>query len=98
MLFERAETLKIARQILDKAEKERLEMSKQKAQRDMRHSCAGVYPVSAYGAAITQCDEAPDGSFWAGNGEYESRVDYCPYCGKNAPLQTPEEEKSENEG
>src|ERR1035437_732824 len=26
------------------------------------------------------------GTFWAGNDEYESQVNYCPFCGAKAPV------------
>ena len=60
------------------------------------HFCKGNYPARHYGVAITYCAEDEDGSFWAGNGEYESQVDYCPYCGTKAPLQTLDADKSES--
>jgi hypothetical protein len=44
----------------------------------------------AYGTAIDHCVER-DGQFWVGNGEYGSRVNYCPYCGAKAPSQVGEE-------
>lgn len=40
-----------------------------------------------YGEAIENCIEREDGSFWVGNGEYGSRVNYCPFCGAEAPDQ-----------
>ena len=46
------------------------------------HNCAHVLPEDGYGAAIEDCVEHDDGSFWAGNGEYGSQVNYCPFCGK----------------
>lgn len=47
----------------------------------------------AYGAAVTECWEAPQkgqkkelrGTFWVGNGEYWTQVSFCPNCGAEAP-------------
>lgn len=39
------------------------------------------------GPAIYVCFENVSGEFWVHNGEYESRVNYCPYCGEKAPKQ-----------
>jgi hypothetical protein len=35
----------------------------------------------AYGPAVTDCYGREDGTLWAGNGEYTSRVRFCPFCG-----------------
>lgn len=40
-----------------------------------------------FGWAIEDCTEHDDGSFWVDNGEYASRVNYCPFCGASAPKQ-----------
>ena len=53
--------------------------------RNDRHSCEHMSPSSGYGGAISHCVEDEDGKFWVGNGEYESRVNYCPFCGVTAP-------------
>lgn len=33
------------------------------------------------------CEEAEDGTLWAGNIEYSSQVAFCPYCGFRAAQQ-----------
>jgi hypothetical protein len=38
-----------------------------------------------YGTAVTYCEENDVGEFWVGNGEYGSRVNFCPFCGKQSP-------------
>lgn len=49
------------------------------------HDC-GKDPeeLGAYGTAITLpiCAEDNEDSWWIGNGEYESQVYYCPWCGE----------------
>ena len=35
---------------------------------------------SSYGHAIISCYEQ-DGKLWAGNGEYTTEVNFCPFCG-----------------
>jgi len=49
------------------------------------HSCRGTYKSGDNGPAIEECDEREDGSFWVGNSEYGSQVNYCPFCGAKAP-------------
>jgi hypothetical protein len=51
-----------------------------------RHSCDGQLPERVYGAAIDYCRENERGEFWVGNEEYESQVNYCPYCGAGAMI------------
>lgn len=53
----------------------------------MTHECEYNVPYDAYGAAIEQCSEYEDGELWVGNGEYASRVNYCPFCGYKAVSQ-----------
>jgi len=49
------------------------------------HDCVEYTTSALCGAAINYCREyIIDGSFWAGNSEYESQVRYCPFCGKKA--------------
>jgi hypothetical protein len=36
------------------------------------------------GPAVLACREKEDGSLWVDNDEYESRVNYCPFCGFQA--------------
>lgn len=45
--------------------------------------------VSGIGPAVYNCFEGRDGSLWVNNGVhgYESRVNYCPFCGFKASLQ-----------
>lgn len=49
---------------------------------DQKAHCCLIFTDSClYGCAITECWEADDGTLWADNGEYGSRVNYCPICG-----------------
>ena len=51
------------------------------------HSCAGTTANAECGPAITYCYEEGgkyEGCFWVGNGEYESQVNFCPFCGEKA--------------
>ena len=55
------------------------------------HRCEGRTPSYQCGPAITYCyrDNSKGtlpGSMWAGNGEYESQINYCPFCGAKAVL------------
>ena len=59
----------------------------------MKHKCDLGLPHGAFGSAVKECVEDDEGRLWAGNGEYESQVDYCPYCGFKAPRQIKEEER-----
>lgn len=36
------------------------------------------------GHAIDSCEEDEHAFLWAGNGEYESMVNFCPFCGYKA--------------
>lgn len=56
-----------------------------------RHVCQGYLPVGGYGAAVTCCVEDEEGKLWVANGEYESQVNYCPYCGFRASTQVTDE-------
>ncbi len=49
------------------------------------HECNADLPSDGYGSAIDSCYENMAGEFWAGNGEYGSQVNYCPFCGAKAP-------------
>lgn len=53
-----------------------------------KHSCKSPPGIKArcYGVAIDHCTEDDEGIFWAGNGEYRSQVNFCPFCGKEAPV------------
>jgi len=51
------------------------------------HKCEYLLPQAAFGEAINSCFEK-DGEFWVGNNEYASQVNYCPFCGEKAPIQT----------
>ncbi len=46
-----------------------------------KHNCKYKVPSSGYGEAICYCIEDDEGKFWVGNDEYESQVNYCPFCG-----------------
>lgn len=41
---------------------------------------------STYGQAIEHVFEE-NGEFYAGNGEYYTQVNYCPFCSKKATIQ-----------
>jgi hypothetical protein len=56
------------------------------------HRCAPAwrserYFQDAHGPAVEECSENEQGEFWAGNNEYSSRVNFCPFCGEKAPAQ-----------
>ena len=67
------------------------------------HRCERSLPERLYGKAVDYCYESdgatrgptinqyekipPAGTFWTGNKEYESQVNYCPFCGAKAPTQ-----------
>ena len=47
--------------------------------------CGRIFgPHKECGNAINYCYDLDDGTKWAGNGEYESQVNFCPYCGDPA--------------
>jgi len=49
------------------------------------HECDGwKYAHAECGPAITYCKSDEDGYLWAGNFEYETMVNFCPFCGKKA--------------
>lgn len=48
------------------------------------HSCRGFTESAGYGFAIESCVGNPEGELWASNGEYESQVGFCPFCGFKA--------------
>lgn len=54
---------------------------------DNQHECKLDSPNDAYGAAVSECYEWKDGTFWVTNGEYSSQVNFCPVCGAKAPKQ-----------
>lgn len=41
-----------------------------------------------YGPAVDICYELKNGSLWVGNGEYGTRVNFCPFCGYKAKAST----------
>lgn len=51
------------------------------------HKCDGGLPSDGYGEALSYCTGYEDGTLWVGNGEYASRVNYCPFCGSAAAKQ-----------
>ena len=53
-----------------------------KCEREKRQN--DLLNVEGYGPAVEGCEERDDGSLWAGNGEYGSRVNFCPFCGYKA--------------
>jgi len=61
--------------------------SEQNSRGKARHDCQGRFDSCQAGPAVNYCEEANDGTFWAGNCEYESMVNYCPFCGTKARKQ-----------
>jgi hypothetical protein len=49
-----------------------------------RHLCEFSTSSAMYGGAIYQCFENEKGELWVNNDEYESQVNYCPFCGYKA--------------
>lgn len=47
------------------------------------HFCQANTRHRAYGPALSYCYQDEEG-MWAGNGEYESQVNFCPYCGQSS--------------
>ncbi len=45
-----------------------------------------VFPSAGYGPAIDECREDEDGRLWAFNSEYETQVNFCPFCGHEAKV------------
>lgn len=46
------------------------------------HFCkSSVTKYAAYGVAVENCTQDDYGRLWIGNGEYESMVQFCPFCG-----------------
>lgn len=39
----------------------------------------------AHGPAVTDIDRDEQGRWWASNGEYATRIPYCPWCGELLP-------------
>ncbi len=39
------------------------------------------FPYNCFGTAIDYCFEDDGGRLWAGNTEYETQVNFCPFCG-----------------
>lgn len=56
------------------------------------HKCTCKVPHAIYGPAVNLCREDHNGTYWVGNGEYASQVNYCPFCGKKAPTQIKDED------
>ena len=57
----------------------------------VRHRCApewaGDKPFyDGYGVAVFDCEENERGEFWVSNGEYDTRVNFCPFCGQKATV------------
>ena len=53
----------------------------------LNHECELISDSGAYGSAIEFCFELETGELWVDNGEYSSRVNYCPVCGYKAKKQ-----------
>jgi hypothetical protein len=52
------------------------------------HDCHHPYfPFDAHGHAVEYCLESIEGELWVDNGEYSTRVNYCPFCGYKAKKQ-----------
>jgi hypothetical protein len=49
------------------------------------HNCSGYTAYDIAGHAVEYCQER-DGELWVGNSEYESQVNYRPYCGFKATV------------
>lgn len=60
------------------------------------HHCEDQTDSLACGGAIDYCIGNEDGTLWAGNGEYESRVNYCPFCGTAAAVQQDQGDEPES--
>ena len=45
-----------------------------------------VFPYGGYGSAVIECYEDDEGRFWVSNSEYRTQVNYCPFCGRAAPV------------
>lgn len=48
------------------------------------HICRTKTIYRQWGNSITYCYEDKDSSLWTGNEEYESQVNFCPFCGYEA--------------
>jgi hypothetical protein len=46
--------------------------------------CEQRFDFDLCGPAVEYCWTGRDGHLWAGNGEYESMVNFCPFCGYKA--------------
>ena len=51
-------------------------------------------PKGQWGASIDLVIEHGDGTLWAGNDEYSTQVNLCPFCGYRARVQIPQPEKN----
>ena len=49
------------------------------------HSCYITTASGLSGQAIYICEEE-SGEFWVKNDEYATQVNFCPYCGEEAPI------------
>lgn len=58
-----------------------------------RHSCDCSGPAGGWGSAVDVCEEREDGTLWVANSEYESQVNYCPWCGYRARVPVPVQEE-----
>ena len=46
-----------------------------------------VFPTRGFGVAVIRCYEDEQGRLWVTNDEYETRVNFCPFCGYQAKSQ-----------
>lgn len=73
----------------------------------MDHACDSHPSAKSggYGPAIEDCREVDKyderfpqylvGELWSGNGEYDSQVNYCPFCGYEAKVQIKESKNAD---
>lgn len=64
-------------------------LNRARLQVKLPHECGGVFPGwdGDFSQAVWYCCEDSQGRFVAGNEEYDSMVNFCPYCGEKAPVQ-----------
>lgn len=59
------------------------------------HSCDSLEAANEhahYGPAVDYVYEKENGELWVTNGEYSTRVNYCPFCGYEAENKITEED------
>lgn len=50
------------------------------------HKCEGYLNHGKNDPAIEECYELQDGTLWAGDIDFLSQVNFCPYCGYKAKI------------